>query len=90
MPLDRQGINSGAWSGRPPSSHSAAPVASMNHPALISRSWNGTPISGRAVLASLRMLQLLRLFRSWFQWTSSLVPMAVALLAQVLPVTAGM
>ena len=29
------------------SSHSAAPVASMNHPALISRSWNGTPISRR-------------------------------------------
>ena len=29
------------------SSHSAASVASMNHPALISRSWNGTPISRR-------------------------------------------
>jgi hypothetical protein len=29
------------------SSHSAAPVASMNHPALVSRSWNGTPISRR-------------------------------------------
>ena len=25
----------------------AAPVASMNHPALVSRSWNGTPISRR-------------------------------------------
>jgi len=29
------------------SSHSAAPAASMNHPALVSRSWNGTPISRR-------------------------------------------
>ena len=29
------------------SSHPAAPVASMNHPALVSRSWNGTPISRR-------------------------------------------
>jgi hypothetical protein len=29
------------------SSYSAAPVVSMNHPALISRSWNGTPISRR-------------------------------------------
>ena len=29
------------------SSHSAAPVASMNHPALVSRSWNDTPISRR-------------------------------------------
>jgi len=29
------------------SSHSAAALASMDHPALISRSWNGTPISRR-------------------------------------------
>ena len=29
------------------SSHPAAPVTSMNHPALVSRSWNGTPISRR-------------------------------------------
>jgi hypothetical protein len=29
------------------SSHSAAPAALMNHPALVSRSWNGTPISRR-------------------------------------------
>jgi hypothetical protein len=29
------------------SSHSAAPLASMDHPALVSRSWNGTPISRR-------------------------------------------
>lgn len=29
------------------SSPLAAPVASMNHPALVSRSWNGTPISRR-------------------------------------------
>ena len=29
------------------SSHSAAALASMDHPALVSRSWNGTPISRR-------------------------------------------
>ena len=29
------------------SSHSAAPLASVDHPALVSRSWNGTPISRR-------------------------------------------
>jgi len=29
------------------SSHSAAPVGTMNHPALVSRSWKGTPISRR-------------------------------------------
>ena len=29
------------------SPHSAAPVASVNHPALVSRSWNGTPIYRR-------------------------------------------
>jgi len=29
------------------SSYPAAPVVSMNHPALVSRSWNGTPISRR-------------------------------------------
>ena len=29
------------------SSPLAAPVGTMNHPALVSRSWNGTPISRR-------------------------------------------
>jgi len=31
------------------SSHSTAALASMDHPALVSRSWNGTPISRRTI-----------------------------------------
>ena len=31
------------------SSHSAEALASMDHPALVSRSWNGTPISRRTI-----------------------------------------